>query len=119
MGHSCVPTGAPVDHGDVAGIDVDADAVPRLGVSGPTDGVQTLEGTRQARSEEGTWTGSWEDQSADSRSQSPPPSQWLWGWRTAAISAERQQEDVPVSTPTSLQEPLSSILVGCCIGTFR
>lgn len=51
-----VHTDAPVHHGDVAGVDVDADAVSRLGISGTTDGVQTLEGTGEAASGEGTWT---------------------------------------------------------------
>lgn len=49
-------TDAPVHHGDVAGVDVDADAVSRLGISGTTDGVQTLEGTGEAASGEEAWT---------------------------------------------------------------
>lgn len=49
-------TNAPVDHGDVAGVDVDADTVSRFGISGSTDGVQTLERTGEPNSDVGTWT---------------------------------------------------------------
>lgn len=35
-------TSAPVDHGGVAGVDVDADAVAGSGISGAADGVQAL-----------------------------------------------------------------------------
>lgn len=52
MGYICTP----VHHGDVAGVDVDADAVSRFGVSGTADGMQTLEGTGEPSSDEGTWT---------------------------------------------------------------
>lgn len=51
---------APVDHGDVAGVDVDADTISRFGISSPADGVQTLERTGEPNSDEGTSAGSGE-----------------------------------------------------------
>lgn len=49
-GHICTP----VNHGDVAGVDVDADAVSRFGIPGATDGVQTLQSTGEASPDEQT-----------------------------------------------------------------
>lgn len=40
---------APVDHGGVAGVDVDADAVAGLGVAGAADGVQALQTRARTR----------------------------------------------------------------------
>lgn len=42
-------TAAPVHHGAVAGVDVDADAVAGSGVSGAADGVQTLQPDQTVR----------------------------------------------------------------------
>lgn len=42
--HLHTNTSAPVGHGGVAGVDVDADAVARSGISGAADGVQALQG---------------------------------------------------------------------------
>lgn len=41
--HLHTNTSAPVHHGGVAGVDVDADAVARFGISGAADGVQALQ----------------------------------------------------------------------------
>lgn len=42
-------TNAPVNHGGVAGVDVDANTVPGFGVSGAADGVQALRRTAGAQ----------------------------------------------------------------------
>lgn len=47
-------TYTPVDHGDVAGVDVDAEAVSRFGIPGATDGVQTLRSTGEVNPDEQT-----------------------------------------------------------------
>lgn len=65
--HLHTNTSAPVDHGGVAGVDVDADAVARSGVSGATDSVQALQRAafasepgsappREGLNEPGEWT---------------------------------------------------------------
>lgn len=45
MVHICTHKYSPVDHGSVAGVHVDANAVARFGISGTADSLQTLRHT--------------------------------------------------------------------------
>lgn len=46
LGKSVTNTYTPVNHGGVAGVHVDADAVAGLGVSSTTNGMQALQHTK-------------------------------------------------------------------------
>lgn len=107
-------TSAPVDHGGVAGVDVDADTVSRPGVSGAADGVQPLERTGEPRSGEGARPVSREASEISQLTHGDKVHLFFGGFgdgeRQPSQLRESREKNADLSRPTSLNEPLGSIL---------